>query len=233
MVYFRNLFLLVAIAICTLTVLNGCTETTGEVKPQAFDEKIVLFDGTDFSQWIHHDNKKIEWKIVDGAMEIAPETGSIMTRQNFRDFKLHLEFNVPETPHDTKHQGRGNSGVYIQRRYEVQILDSLGLESKHNDYGAIYKVKAPDENVCKKPGQWQTYDITFRAPKFKKQDGSFVKIKNARITVLHNDVLIHDDVKIPNKTGAGKAEGPEPGPILLQDHGHKVKFRNIWIIPLS
>jgi hypothetical protein len=115
----------------------------------------------------------------------------------------------------------------------VQILDSYGLKPGNNDCGAIYKIKAPDRNVCKKPGQWQSYDITFHAPRFEKKGKDFKKIENARITVLHNGVLIHDDVKIPKKTGGGRPEGPKPGPILLQDHGNKVRFRNIRIIALN
>ena len=135
-------------------------------------------------------------------------------------------------PPNVKGQGRGNSGVYIQRRYEVQILDSYGLPRKNNECGSIYKTRAPDKNVCKKPGEWQSYDITFRAARFDGEGKNAKKVKNARITVRHNGVMIHDDVDVPNKTGAGRPEGPEPGPILLQEHGNKVEFRNIWIEPL-
>lgn len=218
-----------AVVICLLTAFIGCS---GQQQPVSAGE-ILLFDGTDFSHWTDPKSNPVQWKIVDGVMEVAPKKGSIITKQNFQDFKLHLEFNVPEKPPGTKHQDRGNSGVYIQRRYEVQILDSYGLKSGKNDCGALYKTKPPDSNACKKPGQWQSYDITFHAPRFEKQGKDFKKIKNARITVLHNGVLIHDDVEIQNKTGLGRPEGPDPGPILLQDHFNKVRFRNIRIVPLN
>ncbi|UCD74478.1 MAG: DUF1080 domain-containing protein [Phycisphaerales bacterium] len=194
---------------------------------------IALFDGTGFSHWIGADGGPVEWEIVDGAMQVAPGTGSIITTEPFRDFLLHVEFNIPQSPPDARGQGRGNSGVYIQRRYEVQILDSFGLEAGPGDCAALYRFKAPDENACRKPGEWQTYDITFRSPRWEGQGENARKIENARITVIHNGVLIHDEVELQNKTGAGRTEGPEPGPILLQDHGHKVRFRNIWIVPLD
>jgi hypothetical protein len=184
----------------------------------------VLFDGKDFSQWQRESGGDVRWKIADDAMQIVPKSGSIMTRQAYRDFLLHIEFKTPNMPNATG-QARGNSGVYLQRRYELQILDSYGLSPKNNDCGAIYLVKAPDRNVCKKPEEWQTYDILFHAARFE----AGKKIANARVTILQNGVLIHDNVSIPNKTGSGKAEGPDPGQILLQDHGNEVSFRNIWI----
>ncbi|HPD45921.1 MAG TPA: DUF1080 domain-containing protein [Anaerohalosphaeraceae bacterium] len=188
---------------------------------------IVLFDGTDLSQWTADGNKPAQWNVADGVVEVALDKGSIQTRREFRDFRLHIEFNVPLT--NATGQGRGNSGVYIQKRYEVQILDSYGLQSKDQDCGAIYKTKAPDKNVCKKPGEWQWYDIFFNAAKWQGDQ----KFRNARITVLHNGIMIHDDFEIPNKTGAGSPEGPSAGPILLQNHGNNVRFRNIWIVPLN
>jgi hypothetical protein len=162
-----------------------------------------------------------------GTTESVPKSGSIMTKRDFRDFKLHVEFKTPQMPPNVKGQGRGNSGIYLQRRYEVQILDSYGLEPKNNECGSLYRFKAPDKNVCRMPGRWQSYDIIFHAARF---DGNR-KTKNARITVWHNGVLIHNDVELENKTGAGRPEGPEPGPILLQEHGNEVSFRNIWIVP--
>jgi hypothetical protein len=140
---------------------------------------------------------------------------------------------TPQLPPEVSGQGRGNSGIYLQRRYEIQILDSYGLEPKNNECGGIYKFKAPDRNVCKKPGQWQTYDILFQAAKFAGEAENAAKCRDARITVVQNGVLIHDDVQVPDKTGAGQPEGPQPGPILLQDHGNAVTFRNIWIVPLD
>jgi hypothetical protein len=187
--------------------------------------RIVLFDGKDFSQWIAERNGPIRWEIEDGAMKITPRAGGIMTKDNYSDFKMHLEFKYPDMDPSARGQSRSNSGVYIQRRYEVQILDSYGLEPKNNDCGAIYLFKAPDKNACAKPNEWQTYDITFRAARF---DGN-TKIENARITVVQNGITIQDNVEIPNKTGAGQPEGPNPAPILLQEHSNVLWFRNIWI----
>lgn len=189
----------------------------------------VLFDGSNFSQWQREGGGEIKWELTDGAMQIAPGSGSIVTKKPVRDFALHIEFKTPQLPPNVRGQGRGNSGVYIQQRYEIQILDSYGLEPKANECAGIYTFKAPDENVCKKPGQWQSYDMRFRAARF---DGD-EKVENARITVYHNGVLVHDDVEIPNKTGAGMQEGPDARPIRLQDHGNAVAFRNIWIAPLD
>ena len=143
-------------------------------------------------------------------MQVVPKTGSIMTKRDLRDFILHAEFKTPQMPEEVKGQGRGNSGIYIQRRYELQILDSYGLEPKNNECGSIYTFKAPDKNACKKPGEWQTYDILFRAARWADKDGKPEKVQNARITVFQNGVLIHDNVEVPRKTGAGQQEGPKP-----------------------
>ena len=165
-------------------------------------------------------------------MQVVPGSGSIMTKQPYRDFKMHIEFRTPQMPPDVVGQDRANSGVYIQRRYEVQILDSYGLEPKFNDCGALYRFKKPDSNACMMPGRWQSYDIIFHAARFDGTGENAEKIQNARITVRQNGILIQDNVELQNKTGAGRPEGPEPGPILLQDHGNEVEFRNIWIEPL-
>jgi len=199
-----------------------------EITTPASGDAIMLFGGTDFSHWTADGGKDVGWNIVDGAMKIVPKSGSIMTKRDFTDFKMHLEFKIPQMPPNVQGQGRGNSGVYIQRRYEVQILDSFGLEPKYNDCASLYRFKPPDKNACRMPGQWQSYDIIFHAAKF---DGDR-KTEKARISVWHNGVLVQDNVALDNKTGAGRPEGPNPGPILLQDHGNEVCFRNIWIVPL-
>jgi len=180
----------------------------------------------DASQLMHEDGKPCDWPVVDGALEVGK--GSLITKEKYQDFQLHVEFNIPEPPEGAKDQARSNSGVYIQRRYEVQILESYGQEPPvFNGCGSIYRQKPPDKNAAKKAGEWQTYDITFRGARF--ADGK--KTEGARITVIWNGVKVHDDYEIKDKTGAGKPEGPEPGPILFQDHGAKVKFRNLWILP--
>ena len=187
----------------------------------------------DFSQWQRDGGGPIQWRFDEGVIQVVPKTGSIMTKRDYADFMMHAEFKTPQMPPEVKGQGRGNSGIYIQRRYELQILDSYGLEPKNNECGSIYTFKAPDKNVCKKPGEWQTYDILFRAARWADKDGKPEKVQNARLTVFQNGVLIHDNVEVPRKTGAGQAEGPQPMPILLQDHGNEVAFRNLWILPLE
>jgi len=180
----------------------------------------------DAAQLMHEDGKPCDWPVVDGALEVGK--GHMITKEKYQDFQLHVEFNIPEPPEGAKDQARSNSGVYIQRRYEVQILESYGQDPPlFNGCGSLYRQKAPDKNAAKKPGEWQTYDITFKAARF--EGGK--KVSGARITVVWNGVKVHDDYEIKDKTGAGKPEGPEPGPILFQDHGAKVRFRNIWILP--
>lgn len=192
---------------------------------------IVLFDGKNFDNWTKIDGKTPPgWKIIHGAMEVVPRTGNIITKQRFEGkFRLHVEFRVPYMP-KAKGQARGNSGVYVQGRYEIQILDSYGLQSQKNDCGAIYGIAAPLVNACKAPTVWQSYDIIFQAPicvQGKKKEP-------ARMTVFHNGIKIHDNVSIPSdNTTAGLGGDPcTPGPIMLQDHGDPVQFRNIWLLPL-
>jgi len=195
---------------------------------------IVLFNGKNFRQWEPTDKKSIfksiKWKRTKhGAMEVRKGAGSIVTKKKFTDFKLHVEFRTPFMP-DKRGQARGNSGVYLQGRYEVQVLDSYGLEGADNECGGIYKVGRPIVNMCAPPMQWQTYDITFHAPRF---DSNGKKVKDAVVTVVHNGVTIHDERKIPGPTGGALDNNTgEPGGIYLQDHGNPVQFRNIWLIEL-
>lgn len=199
---------------------------------------IVLFDGT-LDKLQKTNGKPVTWKLVKlpssgvesagTAMQVIKGGGGIVTKQKFDGkFHLHVEFRVPYMP-KAKGQGRGNSGVYVQGRYEVQVLDSYGLKSKNNDCGGIYTVAAPLVNACKAPTVWQSYDIHFTAPKC--EDGK--KVSNARMTVYHNGVLIHKDVDInTNNTRAGLGGDPcKPGPIMFQDHGNPVQYRNIWLLP--
>ena len=190
---------------------------------------IILFDGKDLSKWVKTDGKSpVKWTLKDGVMEGVKGHGDIITKEKFDGkFRLHVEFRVPYEPGGAG-QGRGNSGVYLQGRYEVQILDSYGLKSGKNDCGAIYDIHPPKVNACKAPTVWQSYDIEFTAPKF--ENGK--KTEPARMTVRHNGVLVHDNAEIPvDNTRAGLGGNPAtPGPILLQDHGHPVQFRNIWLV---
>ncbi|MAB88675.1 MAG: hypothetical protein CMJ90_04360 [Planctomycetes bacterium] len=186
--------------------------------PERPKDAVVLFDGGATDHWVtEKGGGPCGWKVIDGALEVTMGKGSIMTREPYGDFQLHVEFRVPE--------GKGNSGVYLQRRYEVQILNTPALEPKPNFCGSLYRYRKPDVNAALPVGVWQTYEITFRQPRW--ADGK--KTKNARITVVHNGLMVHDDFELARKTGAGKPEGPDPMPILLQEHGGKIRFRNLWI----
>jgi len=170
-----------------------------------------------------------KWKpMPDGSVLVGK--GDNKTKREFGDIRLHVEFMTPYMP-DKGGQDRGNSGVYLQDRYEVQVLDSFGLESKDNDCGGIYKVGAPKVNACLPPGRWQTYDITFTAPRL---DAGGKKTANARVTVLHNGLVIHEDREIPSPTGGASSKVEVAvAPLRLQDHGNPVRFRNVWVVELK
>jgi hypothetical protein len=182
-------------------------------KPPA--DAIVLFDGSNADAWTngHMDERKVL-------------AGGTKSKQKFGDFTLHVEFRTPFKP-TARGQGRGNSGVYLQDRYEVQVLDSFGLNGENNECGGIYSKIKPRVNACFPPLSWQTYDVDFEAARF---DADGKKTKNAIATVRHNGILVHDHVEIPGSTGGGQPEKAEPGPIQLQGHGNPVFFRNIWIV---
>jgi hypothetical protein len=193
---------------------------------------IVLFNGKDASGWVHLNGKPCNWKVEDGILVCTPRSGNIKTKKTFGDQKLHIEFRCPLMP-EAKGQARGNSGVYIQGIYEVQVLDSFGIDPiKDDDCGGIYKQIAPKCNACMPPKEWQSYDITFHAPKL--EEGKVVK--KARITVVQNGITIIDDKEIgptPGGIGGQYRNQDKPGPLMLQDHGNLVAFRNIWIQPLK
>lgn len=186
---------------------------------------ILLGDKGDTSEWEHADKpgSKIAWEWRDGYLEVKPGSGNIVTKRSFGDARIHVEFCVDEN--NEAGQKNGNSGVYVQRRYEVQILNSWKTPPADDTCGGIYKVGPAMVNAARPAGEWQSYDIYFRAARFDK-DGK--KTDNARMTVYHNGTRIHDEVSIPDKTGGGQPEGPTPGPILLQDHSNRIRFRNIW-----
>jgi hypothetical protein len=195
---------------------------------------VVLFDGKSIDNWVKaraKEPEKAAWKLVDGGAMQVNGTGDVKTKDTFGGhFKLHVEFRVPYMP-KASGQGRGNSGVYVQGRYEVQVLDSYGLESKNNDCGAIYGVSAPSVNACKAPTVWQSYDIEYWAPTCK--DGK--KSESARMTVFQNGVKIQDNVKInvDNTTAGLGGDVCKPGPIMLQDHGNPVQYRNVWLVQMK
>ena len=193
-------------------------------------DAIILFDGKDLSQWVACDSGgPAQWKVESGYVEIR--NGDICSKQLFKNCQLHVEFWLPLMA-QAKGQRRANSGVFFMGRvYEIQVLDSYGMESKPNDCGAVYSITAPMVNACRPPQQWQSYDIFFHAPKF---DTGGKKTANARVTVFQNGVLIHDNVEFPYPTHNHKAAEPkDPGPIRLQDHHCAIRYRNIWVRPLQ
>lgn len=192
-------------------------------------DAIVLFDGRDLSAWKGTDGGPARWKIEDGALVM--NGGNILTQEEFGDVQLHIEWATP-TKIEGEGQGRGNSGVYLQGRYEIQVLDSY--ENKTNpkgQAGAFYGHKAPLVNASRKPGEWQTYDIIFRAPK----PGSDGQVIPGSFTVLHNGVLIQDHILVKGEpTAAAQFSGVAlKGPLLLQDHSNPVRYRNIWVRKLN
>jgi len=199
---------------------------TGAKAPK---EAVVLFGGTSLENWTSTDGSAAKWLIDDGTLQVLPHGGDICTKQLFRDHYLHLEFKLSDMP-QAAGQAKSNSGVFLQGRYEIQVLDSSGWDVPGlGDCGAIYNQYAPLTNACKPALQWQTYDVIFRAPRC---EGKVVK-ENARLTVLHNGIVIQNNVELPGVTGApSDTEVQLPGHLRLQDHGDIVWYRNIWAINL-
>jgi hypothetical protein len=194
------------------------------------DTAVVLFDGKDLSNWTKLDGGAPAWEVADGAMTVTAGGGDIVSREQFNDFLLHLEFMTPDMP-DATGQAKGNSGVFLQGRYEIQVLDSYGIDVPGmGDCGAIYNQFASLVNACKPPLEWQTYDVIFRAARV----GESGEIEeNARVTVLQNGIVIQNNVQMLGAIGGATDEdAAAPGPLRLQDHGNPVKYRNIWIAPL-
>ncbi|WP_201787155.1 family 16 glycoside hydrolase [Actinoplanes sp. TFC3] len=191
--------------------------------------RVTLFNGGTLGAFRNADGSAPTWPVSGGSAEVLG--GDLRTKQTFGDFKLHAEFWLPNLPADVTGQQRANSGIYLQDRYEVQVLDSYGKSPlADNDCAAIYLKKAPSTNAGTAPETWQSYDITFRAARY--QGGT--KVENARVTVVWNGVTVQDNVAIDGPTGAGAAEGPELLPIRLQDHGDpgaNVRYRNLWVEP--
>jgi len=203
--------------------------TPGEVH-SAPSDAIVLLSENEFSEWEHDDGSSSKWKFDKGILSVEKETGQIKTKRKFGDCQLHIEWRTPkEIVGDG--QGRGNSGIFLQGRYEVQVLDSYNNKTYSNGQaGSIYKQHIPLVNVCKPPGEWQTYDIIFKAPKFN-DDGSL--LAPGYITVIQNGVLVQNNVEIQGTTEwIGKPKYTKHNSkesIALQDHGNPTSYRNIWI----
>jgi len=203
------------------------TASTQEQAGRPPADAVVLFDGKDLSRWrTKKDGAPPRWKVEGGYFEVVKDTGDIETVQGFGSCQLHLEWRTPAPPVG-QDQDRGNSGVYLQDRYEVQVLDSFGLRGENNECGGIYTQAKPSVNMCFPPLTWQTYDIDFTSAQF---DADGKKTKPAIVTVKHNGVTIHDKYALKDKTGGGKPEGPSGGAIQLQGHGNPVFYRNVWIV---
>ena len=202
---------------------------TPGVKASAPSDAIVLFDGTDLDEWRGNGSSKPGWKIAEGYMEVVKGQGNIWTKRNFNDFQLHLEWAAPAVI-EGEGQGRGNSGVIIQDRYEVQILDSYNNRTYSNGQaGSIYKQYPPLVNAMNKPGEWNTYDIVYTAPRFKENGSLF---SPAVVTVIHNGIVVQNSAVIKGtakNSGLPVYEKHGPAPIQLQNHTNPVRFRNIWI----
>ncbi len=194
-------------------------------------DAVILFDGKNLSEWLSpKDSTTAAWVInADGSMTVKPGAGDIQTRRSFGDCQLHLEFRTP-TVVKGEGQGRGNSGIFLQGRYELQVLDCYENKTYSNGQtGSIYKQSIPLVNVCRKPGEWQAYDVLFTAPRFN-VDG--ILVAPGHLTVLHNGVVIQLNTEIKGTTeyiGLPKNSAHGMAPIKLQDHGDLVSYRNIWI----
>ncbi len=197
----------------TLAKVRRQSPTLGAKAPE---NAVVLFDGTTAE---HFENGEL----VEGNLLGSTNCAS---KQKLGDHELHIEFRTPFMP-TARGQGRGNSGVYIQGRYELQVLDSFGLDGKNNECGGIYSISEPIVNMCLPPLTWQTYDMVFTAARY---DADGNKTQNARATIKHNGVLIHDNLELTHGTPGYHAEGPEHDSLFIQNHGNPVAFRNIWIV---
>ncbi len=196
----------------TLSRMNRESPTVGAKAPAG---AIVLFDG------------KSPDAFLDGKLDGDTLMQGVTSKQLWKNFSLHIEFKIPYMP-EARGQGRGNSGCYLQGRYEVQMLDSFGLEGENNECGGIYTIGSPKVNMAFPPLSWQTYDIEYTQAVY---DASGKKTANARTTVKHNGVIVQDNIELDHATTASPLkEGPTPGPIHLQEHGTPVRYRNIWVV---
>ena len=215
-------------------VIDPGTSSTQDLPGRSPSDAVVLFDGKDLSRWVHKDGSAAKWKVENGYAEVAAKTGYIYTRDSFGDCQLHVEFAEPVPPKGES-QERGNSGVFLMGLYEIQVLDTYENKTYADGMAsAVYGQYPPLVNASRPPGQWQSYDIVFHGPRFDKE-GKLTR--PARVTVLHNGVLVQDNVELSGPTAHGerppyKAQ-PDKLPLALQDHGNPVRYRNIWIRELK
>lgn len=197
-------------------------------------DALVLFDGSDLSRWCFEEGEPARWLVQEGYLEVVPNSGNLRTTQSFGDIQLHLEWSVPLMA-DEVGQHRANSGVLLMGKYEVQVLDSYRSDTyADGQAAAIYGQHPPLANACLAPGEWQTYDISFRRPRF---DENGTILNPARISVVHNGVLVQDATQLKGPTAwlRNKPYAPHPDrlPLVLQDHGSPVRYRNIWLRELG
>ena len=210
-------------------VVDPGTASTQDAPGRPPSDAVVLFDGKDLSHWVDKDGKPARWKVENGFMEVAAKTGNISTHDSFGDCQLHVEFAEPSPP-SGESQERGNSGVFLMGLYEIQVLDSYQNRTyADGQASAVYGQHPPLVNASRPPAQWQTYDIIFHRPRF---EGDKV-LHPARVTVLHNGVLVQDNVELTGPTAHGERPAykahADKLPLQLQDHGNPVRYRNIWI----
>jgi len=238
-----RLFLLAVISLCAYLYLEAqikdpkatevwepeprvVTPGTGTAPPS---DAIVLFDGTSLKNWASAKGGPARWKVAEGAMTVVKGTGDIQTKRDFGSCQLHIEWRTP-TVIEGKGQGRGNSGVFLNNTYEVQVLDSYQNRTYSNGQAAsIYKQYLPLVNACRPPGEWQTYDIIYLAPVFN-EDG--IKVRSGTLTVIQNGIVVQNNIEIKGTTPyIGLPQNPShgKGPLRLQDHSNPVSYRNIWI----
>ncbi|WKN33923.1 DUF1080 domain-containing protein [Porifericola rhodea] len=202
---------------------------------EAPSDAIVLFDGSDLSKWkSQKDGGKAPWTVENGYFTVKPGTGGIQTKENFGDFQLHIEWRSPQKV-EGEGQGRGNSGIFLQGMYEVQVLDSYDNRTYRNGQaGSIYKQSPPLVNAMRPVDEWEVYDIIYTAPRFDEKNGAM--LEKAQVTVLHNGIVVQNATTIHGTTeyiGPPKVKLHGKGPISLQDHSNEVSFRNIWIRELN
>src|SRR5438132_9869024 len=195
----------IMVGVVFLGGLGAFGQTTKPAFTKPPDGAVVLFDGTDTSKWRMKDGSECKWKVVDGALEGTAKTGDIFTKDKYRDCTLHVEFRTPVPAEGDKGQHRGNSGIFMQDVYEIQVLESYGLKPTNGDCGSVYNIKGPDKNMALPPMEWQSYDIEYKGPRF---DEAGKKTENARITLMWNGEKVQDNVEIPHATRNAKL--PEP-----------------------
>lgn len=198
------------------------------------NDAVVLFDGSNLDAWVQEDGSEPRWRIVGDALEVSPDAGSLRTKEPFGSCQLHIEWRSPLN-RDGEGQHAGNSGVFLMSLYEVQVLDSYRNPTYADGIaGSIYGQNPPSANPCRPPGEWNSYDITFHRPEYN-SDGTVAK--PARVTVVFNGITVQDNFEMTGRTAhkvrATYSPHPDKLPLMLQDHGNPVQFRNIWLKPIA